>query len=86
MLTSDIETDGLLEDVSKFHCGVSKDYFTGEVFEYGPNDLKAYIAQLEAEAAKPEGLLVFHNGIKYDIPVLDKLKRQYFGKRLNIPR
>lgn len=86
MLTSDIETDGLLENVSKFHCGVSKDYFTGEVFEFGPDDLKEYIAQLEAEAAKPDGLVVFHNGIKYDIPVLDKLKRQYFGKRLNIPR
>ncbi|WP_323156959.1 DNA polymerase [Pseudomonas rhodesiae] len=86
MLTSDIETDGLLENVSKFHCGVSKDYFTGEVFEFGPDQLKEYIAQLEAEAAKPDGLVVFHNGIKYDIPVLDKLKRQYFGKRLNIPR
>ena len=43
MLTSDIETDGLLENVSKFHCGVSKDYFTGEVFEFGPDDLKEYI-------------------------------------------
>lgn len=86
MLTSDIETDGLLEDVSKFHCGVSQDYFTGETFEYGPDQLGEYIKQLEAEAAKPNGLIVFHNGIKYDIPALDKLKRLYFGKRLNIPR
>ena len=86
MLTSDIETDGLLEDVSKFHCGVSQDYFTGEIFEYGPNDLLEYIRQLECEAAKPNGLIVFHNGIKYDIPVLDKLKRALCGKRLNIPR
>ncbi|PMX14142.1 MULTISPECIES: DNA polymerase [unclassified Pseudomonas] len=86
MLISDIETNGFLSNVSKFHCGVSQDYFTGELFEYGPDNLKEYIAQLEAEAAKPDGLVVFHNGIKYDIPVLDKLKRLYFGKRLNIPR
>lgn len=86
MLVSDIETNGLLDNIDKFHCGVSQDYFSGEFFEFGPDNLKEYIAQLEAEAAKPDGLVVFHNGIKYDIPALDKLKRQYFGKRLNIPR
>lgn len=86
MLVSDIETDGLLEDVSKFHCGVIIDFATREVEKYRPSDFLAYIKALEAEAAKPDGLIVFHNGIKYDHPALDKLKRALTGKRLNIPR
>lgn len=86
MLISDIETDGLLDTVSKFHCGVTRDYVTGEVLKYRPADALAYIKALEAEAAKPDGLIVFHNGIKYDHPALDILKRKLCGKRLNIPR
>lgn len=86
MLISDIETNGLLEDVSKFHCGVTTDFATGETIKYRPDDFVSYIKALEAEAAKPDGLIVFHNGIKYDHPALDKLKRALTGKRLNIPR
>ena len=86
MLISDIETNGLLEDVTKFHCGVNIDWATGEITKYRPDDFIKYIKDLEAEAAKPDGLIVFHNGIKYDHPALDKLKRALTGKRLNIPR
>ena len=86
MIVSDIETDGLLEDVTKFHCGVTLDFHTREVKKYRPDDFKAYIKALELEAAKPDGLIVFHNGIKYDHAALDKLKRALTGKRLNIPR
>jgi len=86
MLISDIETDGLLDTVSKFHCGVTIDFATNEVKKYRPADALEYIKALEAEAAKPDGLIVFHNGIKYDHPALDILKRKLCGKRLNIPR
>lgn len=87
MLCSDIEASGFLDKVDlKFHCGVTEDAFTGEVLQFGPDDLLAYIKVLEAEAAKPDGLVVFHNGIKYDIPALDRFKREQTGKRLNIPR
>jgi hypothetical protein len=86
MLISDFEANGLLETVSKFHCAVNIDFFTGEVSRFRPDDFIKYIQILEAEAAKPDGLLVFQNGIKYDIPALDKLKRALTGKRLNIPR
>lgn len=86
MLISDIETNGLLEDVTKFHCGVVTDFHSRETTRYRPDDFLAYIKALEAEAAKPDGLIVFHNGIKYDHPALDKLKRALTGKRLNIPR
>lgn len=86
MLISDIETNGLLETVDRFHCATIQDYFTGQYTRYNESTFKEYIKALEAEAAKPDGLIVGHNFIKYDIPALDKLKRLYFGKRLNIPR
>lgn len=86
MLISDIETDGLLDTVSKFHCGVTIDFATNEVKKYRPADALEYIKALEAEAAKPDGMIVFHNGIKYDHPALDILKVKLCGKRLNIPR
>ncbi len=86
MLISDIETNGLYESVTRFHCATIQDYFTGQYVRYNESTFKEYIAALEAEAAKPDGMIVGHNFIKYDIPVLDKLKRLYFGKRLNIPR
>lgn len=86
MLISDIETNGLLETVDRFHCATIQDFFTGQYTRYNESTFKEYIKALEAEAAKPDGLIVGHNFIKYDIPALDKLKRQYFGKRLNIPR
>ncbi|ALO79986.1 DNA polymerase I [Pseudomonas phage PPPL-1] len=86
MLISDIETNGLLETVDRFHCATIQDYFTGQYVRYNEATFGDYIKALEEEAAKPDGLIVGHNFIKYDIPALDKLKRQYFGKRLNIPR
>lgn len=86
MIVSDIETNGLLETVDRFHCATIQSYFTGQYDRYNEATFGEYIKALEAEAAKPDGLIVGHNFIKYDIPVLDKLKRLYFGKRLNIPR
>lgn len=87
MLTSDIEANGLLDHPAlRFHCGVTEDVFTGEVIQYRPEDLLDYIKALEAEAAKPDGLVVFHNGIKYDIPALRRMKRELTGKNINIPR
>lgn len=83
---SDIEADNLLDKVTKFHCASLHNVFTGERKRYYPWDFKKYIEDIEAVMAHPEGLLIFHNGIKYDIPALDKLKRSYFGKRLNVNR
>ncbi|CAH7774591.1 Phage DNA-directed DNA polymerase (EC [Escherichia phage vB_Eco_Titus] len=80
---SDIETDGLLDTVSKFHCAVVIDYFTGETIRYAPWDFKKYIEDIERWSAEGH-LLAYHNGIKYDVPALNILKKKHFGKRLNI--
>ncbi|ACR16482.1 DNA polymerase I protein [Vibrio phage 4141] len=85
LLISDIETNGLLDTVDKFHCSWTVDYFTGEWKAYRPWDFEQYIKDLEACAAEG-GVIVFHNGIKYDYPALKKLKKLYFGKNLNIPK
>lgn len=84
LIISDIETNNLLERVTKFHCAVNIDYFTGEETVYRPWDFEQYIKDLEQVAAEG-GLIAFHNGIDYDHPALKKLKKQYFGKNLNIP-
>ena len=64
-LVFDIETDGLFDDVSKVHCIVLKDLDTKEVIK--PKIKKAMQLLSEAE------LIIGHNIIKYDIPVLQKL-------------
>lgn len=85
MKITDIETDGLLDTVSKFHCAVIIDFFTKEETWYRPWDFQQYIKDLEEEAAKPYGLLVFHNGIKYDHPALIKLADKVLDHKLDIP-
>ena len=64
-LVFDIETDGLLEEVSKVHCIIIKNLDTNEVINLKLN--KA----MELLAAADE--IIGHNIIKFDIPVLQKL-------------
>ena len=74
-LIFDIETDGLLDDVTKVHCLVMKDTDTGEVYiasdsvEHGDFTVKQGVEFL----SEYPGLITGHNVIKYDIPVLAKL-------------
>jgi DNA polymerase I len=68
-LIFDLETDGLLDDVTKVHCLVTKDTETGEVKSYTGQDIELGIKHL----ADSDKQLVGHNVIKYDIPVIQKL-------------
>lgn len=65
---SDTETDGFLEEVTKIHCAVLVDIDTGEAKGFRPHEINDYIKQLE-EADE----VWFHNGIKFDEPVIRKL-------------
>ena len=69
-LVGDIETDGLLLDVSKFWVGVTYCIETKktEVFR----DALEYVKHLQGG-----DLLVFHNGIGYDLPALEILTGIY---------
>ena len=74
-VVTDIETDGLLDTVSKFYCGYIYDSVTEDYTPY--TDLFDYVKALEDYADKGYNL-VFHNGINYDIPALKKLMKRDF--------
>ena len=76
MLIFDLETDGLLDDVTKIHCIVTQDTETGDVCTYDPTQIDLALEVLES-ADRIGG----HNVMAYDIPVLRKLYDfKYNGK------
>lgn len=66
----DLETDGLLDEVTKIHCLVIKDTETGEVF---PCIEKHNNIETGLKLLMKSDCIVGHNVIKYDIPVIQKL-------------
>jgi len=60
MLVCDIETDGLLEQMTTIHCAVVKNYLTGEVTEYRPHEIEQFIRSLEGQ------VVIGHNWIGFD--------------------
>lgn len=66
-LIADIETDGLLDEVTTIHCMVLHDPKSGETWKYVGPEVEAGARKLmEAE------VLVGHNVVRFDIPVLQK--------------
>lgn len=65
---SDTETNGFLEEVTKIHCAVLANIDTGEIRGFRPHEIDEYIAELERADE-----VHFHNGIKFDEPVIRKL-------------
>ena len=60
MLVCDIETDGLLEQMTTIHCAVVKNYLTGKVTEYRPDEIEQFIRSLEGQ------VVIGHNWIGFD--------------------
>lgn len=73
-LVFDIETNGLLDEVSTIHCLVIKDTDTGEIFRYIQHDepVASNVADGLHQLMKAD-LIVGHNIVKFDIPVIQKL-------------
>ena len=65
-LVFDIETDGL--QATKIWCIVAKDLDTKEIFKFDPSSIKEGLKLLEKAT-----LLVGHNILGFDIPVLERL-------------
>lgn len=64
----DVESNGLLNTISKLHCIVLQDVDTGEVFAYDPTEIETGLRQMmEADQ------LIAHNGINYDFPAIQKV-------------
>lgn len=68
----DIETNGLLDTVTKFHCGVIYDSELDTYMHFRPADFVAFHETLQ-RFVRQGHLLVAHNGIKYDVPAMEKL-------------
>ena len=67
-VVGDLEGNGLLETITKVHCGVFKDINTGELVKFRPNQINEMLTYLTTV-----DVLIMHNGIGYDFPVLKKL-------------
>ena len=69
MIIFDIETDNLLETVTKAHCMVTQCTLTGEVNKFvGHDEIREGLAVLDMA-----GVIGGHNIQAYDLPVLKKL-------------
>lgn len=64
----DLEADGLLEQATRVWCGVAKDIATKEVFKFGPDQVDEMLSFIDTCST-----LIMHNGIGYDIPLLEKV-------------
>ncbi|QFS87600.1 MULTISPECIES: DNA polymerase [unclassified Marinobacter] len=67
-LVADIETNGLLQSVSRFWCAVAIDRDSRKVYKFRPHQMSEFIDLIESATS-----VAFHNGIKYDHPALEKL-------------
>lgn len=75
-LVLDTENNGLLDTITKMWCIVAKDIDTKEVYKFPPDQL-----QQGLELLKSAPLIIGHNIIAYDFPVMDRLKGfTYTGK------
>jgi len=71
-LVFDIEGNGLLPELTKFHCSGALDISTGKEYWFRPNQLQEFLDLL-----MKADVIVAHNAFGYDIPALEKLAKLY---------
>ena len=74
MLFFDIETDGLLDTLSKIHCMTIIDE-TGSIQRYRPNEIQNGIKRL-----LQSDYVCGHNVIAFDIPAIEQLYGVHFDR------
>ena len=75
-LVFDLESDGLYDEVTVVHCIVIHDITKQKTFTYGPESIANALDHLETA-----DVLIGHNIIFYDLPVLEKLYNFKFNKQ-----
>ena len=76
-LVWDIESDGLYDHVTKIHCIVIYDLNSKQTFRYGPDCIGDAIEHL-----RNADVLIGHNILFYDCPVIEKLTQTNFTGRI----
>jgi len=67
-LIVDLEADGLLDNVTEIHCICAKDLETGKTAEFSGEKIKLGVDILN----RADTIVIGHNFIGYDLPVLKK--------------
>ena len=83
-LIGDIEANGLLDEADKMHVMCLRERHTGSVTSYFDRDWTLNFGSdgLAADALNSADTLVFHNGLSYDMPLLEKLYGYKYEGRL----
>lgn len=68
VVLGDLEANGLLRQATKTHCGVFKDRANKSIRRFGPTDIEDMLKYLDTV-----DVLIMHNGLGYDLPLLEKL-------------
>lgn len=76
MLYFDIETDGLLDTVSKLHCMCIYDDVSDKMYRYNPDTVSDGVKML-IKAVNNNVHICGHNIINFDIPALEKLYPEF---------
>ena len=71
-MVGDLEADGLLPTATLVWCAVFEDIESGEVFKFSPKNGITYVQEM-LDFLDSCRTLIFHNGIGYDFPLLEKL-------------
>lgn len=71
VVVADLEADGFLDKATTVWCGAFKDIKTKELVTFDPRD-KNYIQKMLSFLDSID-VLIMHNGIYYDLPLLNKL-------------
>lgn len=68
VVCGDLEANGLLREADRLWCGVFKDIKTGQKWKFYEDSLKDLLPFLDSV-----DVLIMHNGVGYDLPLLRKL-------------
>lgn len=75
----DLEADGLLDTATKVWCGTFKCQTTGKRYSFEPHQIEEMLRFMD-----DIDVLIMHNGIGYDWPLLEKLYQYKFkGKKVD---
>lgn len=75
MIIADLESDGLLPELTKIHCAVLYNTETDRFMEFTPENIDNLPQMLDK---CPQ--LSFHNGVCFDIPAIEKVSQKPFTK------
>ena len=66
MYVLDIETNGLLDQMTTIHCAVVNNYLTGDVTQFRPGEISDFADMID------DNVVIGHNIISFDMPAIQR--------------